>query len=107
MVIGFTPVGEGVPPVAAISLPDRLRDAAALYKAAVSAVVGDFAAPHLLHHLCPELGAGHTPQLALGQHVEDGLRGVLLGLGGADAALLHEVGVLLVGAAVKDGHAPS
>ena len=94
-----------MPLASAISLTNIfLRHFSTLYKAAVSAVVGDFAAPHLLHHLRPELGAGHTPQLALGQHVEDGLRGILLGLGGADAALLHEVGVLLVGAAVKDGH---
>ena len=94
-----------MPLASAISLTNIfLRQFTTLYKAAVSSVVGDFAAPHLLHHLRPELGAGHTPQLALGQHVEDGLRGILLGLGGADAALLHEVGVLLVGAAVKDGH---
>ena len=74
------------------------------HKLTVCSSIRPIAAPHLLHHLGPELGAGHTPQLALGQHVEDGLRGILLGLGGADAALLHEVGVLLVGAAIKDGH---
>ena len=75
-----------------------------LHKVRIRPLIGRLAAPHLLHHLCPQLGIRHTPQLALGQHVEDGLRGILFRLGGADAALLHEVGVLLVGAAVKDGH---
>ena len=102
----FTTVSKkGIPSSCTSLLVELLLfNLSALYEAAVSAVVGDFAAPHLLHHLGPELGAGHTPQLALGQHVEDCLRGILFRLGGADAALLHEVGVLLVGAAVKDGH---
>ena len=104
MVIGFTPVGEGVPPVAAISLPDRLLpDAAALYQLRVGAVVGLLAAPDLLGDGGAQLAAGHAAKAALGQRVEDGGGGVVLGLGKAEAALLHEVRVLLVGGAVEDG----
>ena len=83
---------------------DSFDHFASFHQLTISTIIGLLAAPRLLDHLGPELGVGHTAQLCLGQYVEDGLGGVGFGLGDADAALLHEVGVLLVGAAVKDGH---
>mgnify|MGYP002295184055 CR=1 FL=1 len=100
-----TAVKEGIPLILSILLRKVLfYDLARFDKLSVRSDIRPVAAPRLLDHLGPELGVGHTAQLCLGQHVEDGLGGVGLGLGDADAALLHEVGVLLVGAAVKDGH---
>ena len=82
--ICFTTVGKNTVPAsfATISCELLFGHFTAHHKASISSIVSTFTTFNLLHHLRPELGAGHTPQLALGQHVEDGLRGILFRLGG-------------------------
>ena len=74
LVICSTPVAQKcIPASCAVLLAELLLFyLAALHQLTISTIIGLLAAPRLPDHLGPELGVGHTAQLCLGQHVEDG-----------------------------------
>ena len=80
-----------------------LCDLTGFYKLTVHTVVCTVTAPDLPQDGGAQLVAGHRPKAALGQNVQDGAAGVLPGLRRAHPPLLNEVGILLVGVAVKHG----
>lgn len=103
----FSTVGQpGKPPSRAVLLAQLIFCNVAIpYKLSIRAFVSGFTALDLLKYSTFELRICHRPKAALGQNVQDGAAGVLPGLRRAHPPLLNEVGILLVGVAVKHGRA--
>ena len=73
-----------------------LCDLAGLREVTVHTVVGTVAAPDLPQDGGAQLVAGHRPEAALGQNVQDGAAGVLPGLRRAHPPLFNEDNIKIV-----------